>query len=116
MARFYDQQGADELVFLDISASHEGRKTMVEVVKAVASELAIPFTVGGGINSLEDMKRILRAGADKVSLNTAAVLNPELIKEGASFFGRNVLSLRLMQNGMQNLVHGAFIHMVVERR
>jgi cyclase len=87
LARFYDMQGADELVFLDISASVEGRKTMVEVVKAVASELAIPFTVGGGINSLEDMKRILRAGADKVSLNTAAVLNPELIREGASYFG-----------------------------
>ncbi|MDE3840094.1 imidazole glycerol phosphate synthase subunit HisF [Bacillus methanolicus] len=87
LARFYDEQGADELVFLDISASHEGRKTMVEVVKAVASELAIPFTVGGGINSLEDMKRILRAGADKVSLNTAAVLNPSLITEGADFFG-----------------------------
>lgn len=87
LARFYDQQGADELVFLDISASVEGRKTMVEVVKAVASELAIPFTVGGGINSLEDMKRILRAGADKVSLNTAAVNKPELIVEGSSFFG-----------------------------
>ncbi|MGJ7920215.1 imidazole glycerol phosphate synthase subunit HisF [Neobacillus sp. LXY-4] len=87
LARFYDEQGADELVFLDISASHEGRKTMTEVVKAVASELAIPFTVGGGINSLEDMKRMLRAGADKVSLNTAALLNPDLINEGASFFG-----------------------------
>lgn len=87
LARFYDQQGADELVFLDISASHEGRKTMVEVVNEVASELAIPFTVGGGINSLADMKRMLRAGADKVSLNTAAVLRPSLITEGASFFG-----------------------------
>ncbi|WP_413309879.1 imidazole glycerol phosphate synthase subunit HisF [Bacillus sp. 1P10SD] len=87
LARFYDEQGADELVFLDISASVEGRKTMVEVVKAVASELAIPFTVGGGINALEDMKRILRAGADKVSLNTAAVMNPELIAEGAGYFG-----------------------------
>jgi imidazole glycerol-phosphate synthase subunit HisF len=87
LARFYDQEGADELVFLDISASNEGRKTMVEVVKAVASELAIPFTVGGGINSLEDMKRILRAGADKVSLNTAAVNRPELITEGSDFFG-----------------------------
>jgi imidazole glycerol-phosphate synthase subunit HisF len=87
LARFYDEQGADELVFLDISASVEGRKTMVEVVKSVASELAIPFTVGGGINSLEDMKRILRAGADKVSLNTAAVLKPELISEGAGYFG-----------------------------
>ncbi|QCJ44066.1 imidazole glycerol phosphate synthase subunit HisF [Bacillus sp. S3] len=87
LARFYDEQGADELVFLDISASVEGRKTMIEVVKAVASELAIPFTVGGGINSLDDMKKILRAGADKVSLNTAAVLDPELIREGANYFG-----------------------------
>ncbi|MEH7125032.1 imidazole glycerol phosphate synthase subunit HisF [Bacillus sp. JJ1773] len=87
LARFYDEQGADELVFLDISASVEGRKTMVEVVSSVASELAIPFTVGGGINSLEDMKRILRAGADKVSLNTAAVNNPNLVREGAEFFG-----------------------------
>ena len=87
LARFYDEQGADELVFLDISASNEGRKTMVDVVKAVASELAIPFTVGGGINSLEDMKRMLRAGADKVSLNTAAVNRPELITEGSDFFG-----------------------------
>ena len=87
LARFYDDQGADELVFLDISASNEGRKTMVDVVREVASELAIPFTVGGGINSLDDMKRILRAGADKVSLNTAAVNRPELITEGSDFFG-----------------------------
>jgi imidazole glycerol-phosphate synthase subunit HisF len=87
LAKFYDEQGADELVFLDISASHEGRKTMVEVVEKVAAQLAIPFTVGGGINSLDDMKTILRAGADKVSLNTAAVRNPNLITEGADFFG-----------------------------
>ena len=87
LARFYDDQGADELVFLDISASNEGRKTMVDVVREVASELVIPFTVGGGINSLDDMKRMLRAGADKVSLNTAAVNRPELITEGSDFFG-----------------------------
>ena len=87
LAAFYDEQGADELVFLDISASHEGRETMVEVVEQVAGTLAIPFTVGGGINTLEDMKRVLRAGADKVSLNTAAVKRPELIREGADFFG-----------------------------
>jgi len=87
LARFYDEKGADELVFLDISASVEGRKTMVEVVREVASELAIPFTVGGGINTLEDMKRMLRSGADKVSLNTAAVNNPILIAEGSDFFG-----------------------------
>ncbi|PYZ92848.1 imidazole glycerol phosphate synthase subunit HisF [Salipaludibacillus keqinensis] len=87
LSTFYDQQGADELVFLDISASHEGRETMVDVVEEVAGTLAIPFTVGGGINTLEDMKRILRAGADKVSLNTAAVNRPQLIREGADFFG-----------------------------
>lgn len=87
LARFYDAQGADELIFLDISASHEGKETMVEVVKIVASELTIPFTVGGGIRTLGDMKRMLRAGADKVSLNTAALDRPQLIKEGADFFG-----------------------------
>ncbi|EMI10085.1 Imidazole glycerol phosphate synthase subunit HisF [Anoxybacillus ayderensis] len=87
LARIYDEQGADELVFLDISASHEGRKTMVDVVRRVAAQLAIPFTVGGGIRTLEDMKTILRAGADKVSVNTSALLRPELITEGAQFFG-----------------------------
>lgn len=71
LAEVYDREGADELVFLDISASHEGRKTMVDVVEQVAAKLAIPFTVGGGINQLSDMKTILRAGADKVSVNTA---------------------------------------------
>ncbi|APH37273.1 imidazole glycerol phosphate synthase subunit HisF [Bacillus subtilis] len=87
LAEAYDREGADELVFLDISASHEGRKTMTDVVEQVAAKLAIPFTVGGGINQLSDMKRMLRAGADKVSVNTAAVLRPELITEGADFFG-----------------------------
>ncbi|GBC67965.1 imidazole glycerol phosphate synthase subunit HisF [Bacillus licheniformis] len=87
LAEVYDHEGADELVFLDISASHEGRKTMVDVVERVAAKLAIPFTVGGGINRLDDMKTILRVGADKVSVNTAAVLRPELITEGADFFG-----------------------------
>ncbi|TDL32543.1 imidazole glycerol phosphate synthase subunit HisF [Jeotgalibacillus sp. S-D1] len=87
LARAYDEQGADELVFLDISASHEGRETMVDVVQDVASELAIPFTVGGGIKTIEDMKRLLRAGADKVSLNTSALLDPHLIKAGADYFG-----------------------------
>lgn len=87
LAKFYNEQGADELVFLDISASHEGRETMIDVVRKTASEVAIPFTVGGGIRTLDDMKRILRAGADKVSLNTSAVLNPQLIKEGSDFFG-----------------------------
>ncbi|UOQ94344.1 imidazole glycerol phosphate synthase subunit HisF [Halobacillus shinanisalinarum] len=87
LAKVYDEQGADELVFLDISASHEGKKTMIDVVREVASELAIPFTVGGGIRTLEDMKETLRNGADKVSLNSAAVNRPEVIREGADYFG-----------------------------
>lgn len=87
LAALYDQEGADELVFLDISASNEGRATMVEVVRQTAGEITIPFTVGGGISQVEDMKRILRAGADKIGINTAAVLNPLLIREGARRFG-----------------------------
>lgn len=91
LAALYDRTGADELVFLDISASHEGRKTMIDVVRQAASKLTIPFTVGGGIRSVEDMTETLRAGADKVSLNTAAVLNPELIHEGARRFGNQCI-------------------------
>jgi cyclase len=87
LAALYDEQGADELVFLDISASYEGRKTMVEVVKQAAGTLSIPFTVGGGIGSVEDMFRLLRAGADKTSINTAALERPRLIEEGARRFG-----------------------------
>ncbi|OMC86824.1 imidazole glycerol phosphate synthase subunit HisF [Viridibacillus sp. FSL H7-0596] len=87
LAKFYNEQGADELAFLDISASHEGRETMVDVVRQTASTLAIPFTVGGGIRTLEDMKRLLRAGADKVSVNSSALQRPELIKEGSDYFG-----------------------------
>ncbi|MBO2535122.1 imidazole glycerol phosphate synthase subunit HisF [Rummeliibacillus suwonensis] len=87
LAKFYNKQGADELVFLDISASHEGRETMVDVVRKTATALAIPFTVGGGIRTLEDMKRLLRAGADKVSINSSAINRPQLIKEGSDYFG-----------------------------
>lgn len=95
LAQMYDDQGADELVFLDISASHEGRKTMVEVVKKAASVLSIPFTVGGGINTVDDMRIILRSGADKVSVNTAAVLRPQLIAEGAAYFGNQCIVLAI---------------------
>jgi cyclase len=87
LAAVYDKEGADELVFLDISASYEGRATMVEVVRKTAGEITIPFTVGGGISSADDMKRLLRAGADKIGINTAAVQNPGLISEGARKFG-----------------------------
>lgn len=83
----YDRQGADEICFLDITATHEGRRTMVDVVKKAAEHVFIPLTVGGGIGSVEDFREILRAGADKVSVNSAAVKNPELISQAAEIFG-----------------------------
>ncbi len=86
-ARIYDAEGADELVFLDITATHEARQTVMEMARAVADQVFIPFTVGGGINSVEDMRAILRSGADKISINSAAVRNPELITAGATEFG-----------------------------
>ena len=94
-ARRYDQAGADELVFLDITASSDARKIMVEVVRRVADCVFIPFTVGGGIRTAEDIREILRAGADKVSLNTAAVLQPELITIGAEKFGTQCIVLAI---------------------
>jgi len=90
-AKEYIRQGADELVLLDISASLEKRKTMVEVVKKVAAVTTIPFTVGGGMKSIEDIKDVLDAGADKVSINTAAVENPNLIKEATEKFGKKII-------------------------
>ncbi|MCS7262720.1 MAG: imidazole glycerol phosphate synthase subunit HisF [Aquificaceae bacterium] len=87
VARAYEDQGADELVFLDITASAEDRKITLEVVKKVAEEVFTPFTVGGGVSSLEDMRQLLEAGADKVSVNTSAVKNPQLVWEGARRFG-----------------------------
>jgi imidazole glycerol-phosphate synthase subunit HisF len=86
----YSKQGADELVYLDITASHEGRKTFTDVVKRVAAKVSIPFTVGGGINELSDVDRLLNAGADKVSVNSAAIRNPELINQIAKNFGSQV--------------------------
>ena len=87
LAKRYYKQGADEIVFLDIGATHENRKTMVDVVKEVAKTIFIPFTVGGGIRSVEDMQLMLRSGADKISLNSAAIKNPQLIVDGAQMFG-----------------------------
>jgi cyclase len=86
-AKKYNREGADELVFLDITATSDSRDILIEVVEKVSDEIFIPFTVGGGIRSVEDMQRILKAGADKVSINTAAVQNPQLIREGALHFG-----------------------------
>ncbi len=90
LGRAYSEQGADELVFLDITASHEGRKTFTDLVKRVAANISIPFTVGGGINELADVDRLLNAGADKVSINSAAIRRPELVDEIAAHFGSQV--------------------------
>ncbi|HEX4470451.1 MAG TPA: imidazole glycerol phosphate synthase subunit HisF [Nocardioides sp.] len=93
LARRYDAEGADELTFLDISASHEGRATTMEIVSRTAEEVFIPLTVGGGVSSVDDVDRLLRAGADKVAVNTAAIQRPELVSEIADRFGNQVLVL-----------------------
>ena len=87
LAAFYDREGADEVVFLDITASHERRKTVVELASRTAEKVFIPYTIGGGIDSIEDIREILRKGADKISMNTSAVKNPELIAESSKVFG-----------------------------
>ena len=90
LGKLYSEQGADELVFLDITASHEGRKTFTDMVTRVAYEINIPFTVGGGINQIDDVTRLLNAGADKVSVNSAALRNPKLIDEITNRYGSQV--------------------------
>lgn len=90
LGKAYSEAGADELVYLDITASHEGRKTFTEVVRRVAAEINIPFTVGGGINELDDVSRLLDAGADKISVNSAALRRPQLISEIANRYGSQV--------------------------
>ena len=93
LAKLYDAEGADELTFLDISASHEGRATTLEIVSRTAEQVFIPLTVGGGISSVDDVDRLLRAGADKIAVNTAAIHRPELVAEIADRFGNQVLVL-----------------------
>lgn len=95
MARFYYESGADELVFYDITASNEGRDIMIDVVSSVAAEIFIPFSVGGGLRTLEDMRRALLAGAEKVSIDSGAVRNPQIIAEGAHAFGSQCVVLSM---------------------
>lgn len=90
-ARMYDQQGADELVFLDISATYEGRETLVDLVEEVAGAVFIPLTVGGGVTSLQDIRRLLSAGADKVAINSAAIKDPELVRKAAARYGNQCI-------------------------
>ncbi len=111
LARFYDREGADELVFLDITASHEKRNIMLDVARRTAEEVFIPFTVGGGLRSLEDIRKMLAAGADKVSLNTAAVKDPDLVYQSARRFGSQciVVAVDARQNGERSwevYIHG----------
>ena len=95
IARRYDQQGADELVFLDITASHEARDTLMDVVDRVAGEVFIPLTVGGGVRTLPDVRRLLRAGADKVAINTAAITNPDFVRAAAERYGSQCIVVAL---------------------
>jgi cyclase len=110
VAKSYEEQSADELVFLDITASAEERKIMIEVVQRVAETIFIPFTVGGGVSSLEDIRRLLSAGADKVSINTAAVKNPQLIYESAKRFGSQCIVVAIdakrSERGWEVYIHG----------
>lgn len=104
----YSQQGADELVFLDITATHEKRKTTLEMVKSVARQINIPFTIGGGISELKDAEALLNAGADKISINSAAVRNPQLINDLAKAFGVQFVVLAV---DTKNLASGDFVHL-----
>ena len=113
LASFYNQEGADEITFLDITASYEKRTTMLDVVRRTAEQVFIPVTVGGGIRSVEDIRATLGAGADKTSLNTAAVQNPELIKAGSEQFGAQCIVLAVdarsnsaMPSGYEVYIHG----------
>jgi len=121
MARYYYAEGADELVFYDITASSEGRGIMLEVVRNVAREIFIPFSVGGGLNSLDDMRQVLLAGAEKISVNSGAVKNPDIIRQGAQAFGKQCVVLGMdalwvgksskIPCGYEVVIHGGRKHM-----
>lgn len=109
----YDKSGADELVFLDITASSDGRNTTVELVRNVAEKVFIPFTVGGGIRTVEDFKVLLREGADKISVNSAAIMNPELISRAADKFGSQCVVVAIDAKSRKMGI-GVYIKMVEE--
>jgi imidazole glycerol-phosphate synthase subunit HisF len=110
LARLYDAEGADEIVFLDITASHEKRAIMLEVAARVAEEVFIPFTVGGGIRTVEDMRAILKTGADKIFINTSAVQNPDLISEGADRFGSQCIVVAIDARCREDGSYEVYIH------
>ncbi len=106
LARIYDEQGADEIVFLDITASVEGRELLIDILKRTAEYVFIPLTVGGGISKIDDIEKVLRAGADKVSINTAAVKNPDLIKEASKKFGSQCIVVAIDAKRNYNITKG----------
>ena len=108
-AEMYDRQGADEIVFLDITATHEHRKTMVDVVRETARKVFVPLTVGGGISTIEDFSNLLRAGADKVSVNSAALKNPQLIADAADKFGSQCVVVAIDAKKMEDGSWHAFV-------
>jgi len=124
MASFYYKEGADEIVFYDITASSDRRDIMIDVVRRVAEEIFIPFSVGGGIRTIEDMRRVLLAGAEKVSVNTAAVQNPKIIADGARAFGsqcivlgmdvKKVKTSRTIPSGYEIVIHGGRTYMGID--
>ena len=109
LSRFYNEQGADELVFLDIGASYKSRETLIDVVRQVSAQVFIPLTVGGGIRSVEDMRNLLLAGADKVAMCTSAIKNPNLLSEGAEIFGAQCIVLSIDAKRVGSTWH-AFTH------
>ena len=109
-AKAYDKAGADELVLLDISASFEGRRTMIHIVRKVAESIYIPFTVGGGIRTIEDIRNLLKAGCDKVSLNTSAVQNPKLIRDASARFGSQCIVVAMDVKKRSNSTWEVFTH------
>ncbi|MBQ5862123.1 MAG: imidazole glycerol phosphate synthase subunit HisF, partial [Peptococcaceae bacterium] len=115
----YDRQGADEITFLDITATHEGRSTMIDVVRNTAKNVFVPLTVGGGIRTVDDFRELLRAGADKISVNSAAVRNPQLISEAADKFGSQCVVVaidarRKAEGGFTVVVNGGRIDMQMD--
>ncbi len=116
LAKFYNEQGADELSFLDITASHENRETIYDIVERVANQVFIPLSVGGGIKTVEEIRKILSMGAEKVSIGSSAIKNPELVKEGSEQFGSQAIVVSLdvsrnpdMENGREVFIHGGRI-------
>ncbi|PXW91846.1 imidazole glycerol phosphate synthase subunit HisF [Streptohalobacillus salinus] len=110
MAKGYSEQGADEIVFLDISATNEARQTITEMVKKCAVNIHVPFTVGGGVRTIDDVTRLLQAGADKVGMNSAAVVNPDLIKQSSERFGNQCIVVAIdakkFEDGWHVMTHG----------